>query len=77
MAQVKVFYDDIGGTLCVWWGNPQDEEVCEETGHGIILIKDKQGKVIGLENLHYQGGDPKDFAVDAKTADDYLAINAG
>jgi len=77
MAQVKVFYDDIGGTLCVWWGNPQDEEVCEETGHGIILIKDKQGKVIGLENLHYQGGDPKDFAVEAKTADDYLAVNAG
>ena len=77
MAQVKVFYDDIGGTLCVWWGNPEDEEVCEETGHGIILIKDKQGKVIGLENLHYQGGDPKDFAVEAKTADDYLAVNAG
>ena len=72
-----MFYDDIGGTLCVWWGNPQDEEVCEETGHGIILIKDKQGKVIGLENLHYQGGDPKDFAVEAKTADDYLAVNAG
>ena len=77
MAQVKVFYDDIGSTLCVWWGNPKDEEVCEETGHGIILIKDKQGKVIGLENLHYQGGDPKDFAVEAKTADDYLAVNAG
>ncbi len=77
MAQVKVLYDNIGGTLCVWWGNPQDEEVCEETGHGIILIKDKQGKVIGLENLHYQGGDPKDFAVEAKTADDYLAVNAG
>ena len=76
MAQVKVLYDNIGGTLCVWWGNPQDEEVCEETGHGIILIKDKQGKVIGLENLHYQGGDPKDFAVEAKTADDYLAVNA-
>ena len=77
MAQVKVLYDNIGGTLCVWWGNPQDEEVCEETGHGIILIKDKQGKVIGLENLHYQGGDPKDFAVEAKTADDYMAVNAG
>ena len=76
MAQVKVFYDDIGGTLSVWWGNPQDEEVCEETGHGIILIKDKEGKVIGLENLFYSGGDPKDFAVEAKTADDYMAVNA-
>ena len=76
MAQVKVLYDDIGGTLSVWWGNPKDEEVCEETGHGIILIKDKAGKVIGLENLFYNGGDPKDFAVEAKTAADYMAAHA-
>ena len=76
MAQVKVFYDDIGGTLSVWWGNPKDEEVCEINEHDIILIKDKDGEVIGLEKLHYSGGDPKDFAVEAKTAEDYMAVNA-
>ena len=55
MAQIKVLYDNIGGTLSVWWGNPQDEEVCEETEHEIILIKDKRGEVIGLEKLHFAG----------------------
>ncbi len=76
MTQLKVLYDNIGGTLSVWWGNPQDEEVCEETEHEIILIKDKRGEVIGLEKLHFAGGNPEDFTVEAKTAADLLAVNA-
>ena len=53
MAQVKVFYDEIGNTLTVWFGNPQDEYVCEETGDEVILMKDKSGKVIGFEKLNF------------------------
>ena len=48
MAQVKVFYDQTGNTLTVWFGNPQDEYVCEETGEEVVLMKDKLGHVIGF-----------------------------
>ncbi len=36
----------------IWFGNPEDEAVCEEAGEGIILKKDKNGKTIGIEKLH-------------------------
>jgi hypothetical protein len=53
MAQVKVFYDQTGNTLTVWFGNSQDEYVCEETGEEIVLMKDKLGRVIGFEKLNF------------------------
>jgi hypothetical protein len=53
MDQVKVFYDRKGSTLTVWFGNPLDESVCEETGDEVILMKDKDGRVIGFEKLHF------------------------
>jgi hypothetical protein len=40
---VKVFYDPAGNTLTVWFGNPQDEHICEE-GDEVILMKDKVGQ---------------------------------
>lgn len=53
MAQVKVYYDRVGNTLTVWLDNPQNEYICEETGEEVILMKDKQGKVIGFEKLNF------------------------
>ena len=53
MAQVKVFYDQTGNTLTVWFGNPQSEYVCEETGAEIVLMKDRAGEVIGFEKLNF------------------------
>ncbi|MCG3164043.1 MAG: hypothetical protein JMDDDDMK_05515 [Acidobacteria bacterium] len=53
MANVKVFYDRIGNTLTVWFGDSQDEYVCEETGDEIILMKDESGRVIGFEKLNF------------------------
>jgi hypothetical protein len=35
-----------GNTLTVWFGDPQQEHVAEETGDEVILMKDKAGKVI-------------------------------
>jgi uncharacterized protein YuzE len=37
----------------VWFGNPEDEYVCEETGDEVILMKDKSGRVIGFERLNF------------------------
>ena len=53
MAQVKVYYDRVGNTLTVWLDNPQNEYVCEETGEEVVLMKDKQGRVIGFEKLNF------------------------
>jgi hypothetical protein len=53
MAQIKVFYDQTGNTLTVWFGNPQDEYVCEETGEEIVLMKNRAGEVIGFEKLNF------------------------
>jgi len=53
MAEVKVYYDQQGNTLTVWFGNPADEHVCEETGEEVILMKDSAGRVIGFEKLNF------------------------
>ncbi len=53
MAEIKVYFDREGNTLTVWFGNPEEEYVCEETGEGIVLMKDKRGKVIGFEKLNF------------------------
>jgi hypothetical protein len=52
MEQVKVFYDRTGNTLAIWFGDPR-EYVAEETGDEVILMKDRDGRVIGLEKLNF------------------------
>jgi len=55
LIEVKVCYDPEGNTLTVWFGNPADEYVAEETGEEIVLMKDREGKVIGFEKLNFTG----------------------
>jgi len=50
--QIKVYYDPVGNTLTVWWGNPADADGGEETGEEVLLMKDKEGRVIGFEKLN-------------------------
>jgi hypothetical protein len=54
MADLNIIHDPVGHTLTVWFGAPQSEYVCEETGEEVILMKDRQGRVIGFERLNYQ-----------------------
>ncbi len=68
MAEVKVLYDEIGNTLTVWFGNPVDEYICEETGEEVILMKDKEGHVIGFEKLNYVADRSVGFQVRFQTA---------
>jgi len=53
MEKVKMFYDRTGNTLTVWFGDPAQEHICEETGDETILIKDSNGTVIGFEKLNF------------------------
>lgn len=52
MSKIKLYYDEKGKTLSVWFDDPQKEVRSEEVGDGIILSKDKSGKVIGFEKLY-------------------------
>ncbi len=54
MATVRVIHDVVGETLTVYWAEPRSSQICEETGEGVILIKDTQTQeVIGFERLYY------------------------
>lgn len=63
MAEVKVFYDRAGNTLTVWFGNPQDEYICEETGDEVVLMKNNSGRVIGFEKLNFLMTTPEPLRV--------------
>lgn len=63
MEQVKVFYDRAGNTLTIWFGDPQDEYICEETGDEVILMKDRNGRVIGFEKLNFSVPAPEQLRV--------------
>ena len=59
MAKIKLFYDETGKTLSVWFDEPKKEVICEEVGDGVILSKDKKGQVIGFEKLSFELPKPK------------------
>ncbi|MGB9672814.1 MAG: DUF2283 domain-containing protein [Anaerolineales bacterium] len=67
MAEIKVFFDKEGNTLTIWFRNPQDEYVCEETGEEIILMKNKNGEVIGFEKLNFAKMDTEHMKVAFET----------
>jgi len=70
MAKVKVYYDQTGNTLTVWFDNPQAEYICEETGDEVVLMKDKSGRVIGFEKLNFTvaNANPMQIAFEAISA---------
>jgi len=61
MTKIKLFYDEKGKTLSVWFDDPQKESVSEEVGDGVILSKDSKGRVIGFEKLYIEL--PKDKGI--------------
>ncbi|MDX2130045.1 MAG: DUF2283 domain-containing protein [Chloroherpetonaceae bacterium] len=53
MKKLKVIHDKEGNTLTVWFGDPAVEYSCDETDDDTILMKDKEGHIIGIEKLNY------------------------
>lgn len=69
MAHIRVIHDPVGETLTVYWKEPSSEQISEETGEGVILIKDARTKeVIGFERLYYKV-EEKDKAVTVETVE--------
>ena len=67
MPKIKVIYHRTANTLTVWFGDPQDEYICEETADEVILMKNKSGQVIGFERLNFQHADSDPYAVSFET----------
>lgn len=67
MAQVRVYYDRLGNTLTVWFGDGEEEYDAKETGEEIVLMKDRQGRVIGLEKLNFLPDEPEPVRIALET----------
>jgi hypothetical protein len=39
--------------MTVWFDDPKKEYISEETGEEVILMKDRDGRVIGFEKLNF------------------------
>jgi len=63
MDQIKVYYDETGRTLTVWFDNPAEESVAEEIGDEIIVMKSESGKVLGFEKLNVNYPHPSEVRV--------------
>ena len=67
MAEVKVFFDRAANTLTVWFADPPEEHICEETGDEVILMKDRSGRVIGFEKLNFSVTESQQWKVAFET----------
>jgi len=67
MDEVKVMYDSEGKTLTVWFGDPHQEQVCEETADKVVLMKDRRGNVTGFENLNFSVPESEELRVTLET----------
>ncbi|MEY3867762.1 MAG: hypothetical protein RLZZ338_1653 [Cyanobacteriota bacterium] len=63
MDAVKIYYDHEGKTLTVWFDDPSQEFIAEEADEELLLMKDKQGKVIGFERLNFRFENRADLPV--------------
>lgn len=61
---VGSFFDKVGNTLNVWFDDPKKEHISEETSEEVVLVKDKNGKLIGFEVLNYLS--PQDLCCPAR-----------
>lgn len=52
MEKISVVFNRLANTLDVWFDDPEKEWESEETGEEIILKKDRNGRIIGLEKLN-------------------------
>ncbi len=56
MAGLRVIHDRVGETLTIYWEDPSPDQICEEAGDGVILIKNRTTQeVIGFERLYFKG----------------------
>ncbi|MCU0306026.1 MAG: hypothetical protein MUC56_18380 [Thermoanaerobaculales bacterium] len=63
--RLRTYYDADGKTLTVWFDDPTKELIAEETGEEVIIIEDRDNKVIGSETLNFTLDSDQDLSVEA------------
>jgi hypothetical protein len=58
MDRIKVIHDTVGHTLTIWLGDPKQEYVSTLTDDEVVVMKSREGRILGFEVLHYQSTDP-------------------
>jgi hypothetical protein len=58
MERIRVIHDSVGHTLTIWLGDPQQEYLSTLTDDEVVVMKDKQGHILGFEILHYRPAEP-------------------
>lgn len=67
MAKVKVIHDIQGETLTVYFDEPRENQICEEAGNGVILIKDKDSnQVIGFEKMYFKPSESESLVLEGE-----------
>ena len=69
MEKLKIYYDRTGNTLTVWFGDTNGEYTSEETDDEIVLMKNREGRVIGFEKLNYSGSAAEHLSFSLETAE--------
>ena len=75
MDQIKVFYDETGQTLTVWFDDPCKEVISEEVGGDVILMKGDDGTVLGFEKLNVKYHNSRDLSIAFNTYRDTTALS--
>jgi hypothetical protein len=57
MDRIKVIHDPVGHTLTVWLGDPRQEYLSTLTDDEVVIMKDRAGRILGFEILHYRPTD--------------------
>ncbi|MDJ0597434.1 MAG: DUF2283 domain-containing protein [Crocosphaera sp.] len=55
MDSLKIYHDEVGKTLTIWFDDPKKEFLVDEIEEDLSLIKDQEGNIIGIERLNYLG----------------------
>jgi hypothetical protein len=58
MERIRVIHDTVGHTLTIWLGDPHQEYVSTLTDDEVVVMKNREGKILGFEVLHYQPAEP-------------------
>lgn len=53
MERIRVIHDAVGHTLTIWLGDPLAEYASTLTDDEVVIMKDKEGRILGFEVLHY------------------------
>jgi hypothetical protein len=63
VAEIKVHYDKGTQSLTIWFGNPEDEVICEHTDSDVVVMEAEDGRPLGIEVITFKPWDNEPLSV--------------